>query len=497
MWRLPTATYLRCGVCKEKFFTLFVFFILLILWACYAHYFNPPIFPLDDGYIYLHNAQVLHLGYDRNYLGVPALAGSTSPIYLLLVSLLLYVLSPLWALQTAAWLGILIYSLGLVRLTFVHRASAIQALLFLISGLGIAFTPYQLLNGVETGWAMAAVVWTLALMSAGQTLRCRILISVLCGTLPFLRPELIIFSAWIMVWQTWRYGRNILFDLFVMLICAAPWIIWCEWSMGQFYPMTINAKAIFTAQSCLLWHEKTHYFLLSFFSFIKLIGEIVFFGMLILLSVTALGRVILVALLSFFILFWFYMPEVVVFNNLRYLYPLIPLLLYGVFSCIQNERTEIYWAANFLLLLTAACAIAFFPLKWRTYVADARLMTSSLVAVAQWCNTNLPSHSTLLVHDAGYISVATSFHLIDLVGLKTPACMAYQQQYTLDGCKMQRGAATAAIIQHYHPDYLIVLPDWMRGFGIMRNATQLGWSAKLLYETGPGGYRVYKVNVLN
>ena len=42
-------------------------------------------FPTDDAFINLHNAQVLRLGRDENYQGVPALVGATSGAHLALL----------------------------------------------------------------------------------------------------------------------------------------------------------------------------------------------------------------------------------------------------------------------------------------------------------------------------------------------------------------------------------------------------------------------------
>src|ERR1700758_1323589 len=73
-----------------------------------------PAFPLDDPYIALHAAQVLHWGRDPNFPGVPALYGVTSAPFLALLYLLLFVLPPLFALDAACWMGVLAYVLGLV-----------------------------------------------------------------------------------------------------------------------------------------------------------------------------------------------------------------------------------------------------------------------------------------------------------------------------------------------------------------------------------------------
>ena len=96
---------------------LYAALTLLVLLAALLHRIlpgSPPVFPMDDAYITLHNAQVLHWGHDPNYLGTPALAGATSAVHLALVALLMFALSPPVALWAALWLAALAYTLGLV-----------------------------------------------------------------------------------------------------------------------------------------------------------------------------------------------------------------------------------------------------------------------------------------------------------------------------------------------------------------------------------------------
>jgi hypothetical protein len=58
---------------------LYVAAAALVLAAAVAHraFFGPPILPMDDAYITLHNAQVVWAGRDPNYPGTSALAGAT------------------------------------------------------------------------------------------------------------------------------------------------------------------------------------------------------------------------------------------------------------------------------------------------------------------------------------------------------------------------------------------------------------------------------------
>ena len=95
---------------------LYAAITLLVLLAALLHraLVGSPVFPMDDAYITLHNAQVLHWGHDPNYFGTPALAGATSAVHLALVALLMFALSPPVALWAALWLAALAYTLGLV-----------------------------------------------------------------------------------------------------------------------------------------------------------------------------------------------------------------------------------------------------------------------------------------------------------------------------------------------------------------------------------------------
>ena len=88
---------------------------------------SPPVFPLDDAYITLHNAMVLSTGTDINYPEISALTGATSPIHLALVSFLLLFLPPLWALQVAVWIGVFLFALGTFRLAIICQANNWQA----------------------------------------------------------------------------------------------------------------------------------------------------------------------------------------------------------------------------------------------------------------------------------------------------------------------------------------------------------------------------------
>src|SRR5215472_13223145 len=115
-----------------------------LAWLIYHLFLPTPRFPLDDPYITLHSAQVLHWGFDPNYPDVSPLYGATSAPFLALVYLLLFFLKPLWALETAGWLGILTYVLGLVYLARSFRLSRVASLAIIALGLTSSFIPVHL-----------------------------------------------------------------------------------------------------------------------------------------------------------------------------------------------------------------------------------------------------------------------------------------------------------------------------------------------------------------
>ncbi|OGV26472.1 MAG: hypothetical protein A3F18_06800 [Legionellales bacterium RIFCSPHIGHO2_12_FULL_37_14] len=482
----------------HAYFALFVF--LSILWICYAYCFNTPIFPLDDGFIVLHNAQVLHDGYDRNYVGVPALAGATSPLHLLVLYVLLFFISPLWAMATANWLAIIAFGLGLLRLAFIFRASFLQATLFCISGLTIGLMIFQLLNGLETGLSLAAVTWLLCL-SINPTQR--ILRSIICGLLPFLHPELLLLSVslWgFYGWQYWQRDREIksVFrylaeDAGWMGLAALPWIMWYWWSFGTPYPLTISAKQAFFAQLYLPFLAKWKIFYKYFINFIFFMGYFNGIGMILLLLLTPLGRTGFFSLSCFFLLYLFIYPDGLEMNYQRYIYANFPVLLFGLISCINYPQKLIRGLANAILIYTAICSFFMFPLRVRDFIYFSVVQTVKQTHVASWTMKNLPSNSVLLILDAGYMAYATPFHLIDLVGLKTPAMIRFHQQYTLPSVGKDRSKAIAAIISATHPNYLIDFPIWEHGLGILQNLDSYGWHLQMVHFHGKDGYRVYKI----
>lgn len=491
---------------QQKILYVVIAGILALLCGCYLYYLRPLGFPLDDPYIVLHNAQVLHWGHDRNYPGVPALDGSTSAVHLALVALFMFWLTPIHALVSIMWLAIFAYALGLLRLAFCYSASVLQALLCVLLGLTVVDVPLQLLNGMETGLAMAAIVWLFVLLQQPPTLRVCVLRNFSCGLLPFIRPELVLLSILIFIYfasQGWRQKKShraaittICIDGLIILLSALPWLLWYQISTGNFYPETIHAKQYFMAATCLPFAIKLYFFKHALVNFSGRFNWIGFAGAMVLLLVTPLGRIGLLFMLGFLTAYFIDYPSGLFANYLRYFYILVPILLYSFISTMQHSDKIVRISANVFLMLTLLQSLILLPVRWDFYLIQRHLFTSSLTNVADWCNAHLPRNSVILVHDAGYMAYATSFHLIDMVGLKTPSNIYYHKTLTFPSNGEQRDKAIADIIRYNHPQYIVLLKTWETLFGTMIGLQKQGWHFKLLWSE-KDAYSVYEIENYN
>ncbi len=469
-----------------------------VAWAVHRARAGAPVFPVDDAYITLHNALVLRAGHDPNYPGVAPLVGATSAVHLVLVALFTLVLSPIEALGAVTWLGVLGWALSLARLAFVHRASVGRAGLLVLAGMLLARVPHQLLNGLETGLAMAGLAWSLA-EAADPAPRRQWLVPALCALLPFLRPELVVASGLLLaarVAQTVRQtdgaraavasaGR----DLAVVLAVATPWMLWYWTSTGAPWPSTVGAKQAFFAEGCLPPATRWTLFSTALHAWSDSLGY--FSRAVALLVATGLGW----ASLAFFGAFgWAYytrFPGALWHYEQRYLYVTLPFLLYGVASCFPRRR----WlaaAATALLVVAVDQSALEARARWAEHRANCRFTRTELAPLADWCNHHLPPGARILVHDAGYIAYGTRFELVDLVGLKTPPSVGFHQRYTVPTCGPGRGEAVHQIALRTHPDYLVVLRGWDGIYRLTISLRARGWRLDEVYGAGRQ-YVVYRL----
>jgi hypothetical protein len=207
-------------------------------------------FPNDDAYIALHNAQVLWAGHDAAYSGVPALIGATSGAHLaLLMFFECFVPSAPLALFLLCGVVTFGYVLAIYVLCLNYECSRAIAAAFASGSLLVAGSIFQFLNGLDTGLAMTAVACDLALLASK---RHPCLLAILCGVMPFVRPELAVLSAGsILVLLSDADKSHQEKTVAIVLATAAvlPFLTWYWIGTGSPMPSTISAKAYFFAEA--------------------------------------------------------------------------------------------------------------------------------------------------------------------------------------------------------------------------------------------------------
>lgn len=455
-------------------------------------------FPLDDGYISLHSAQVLHWGKDPNFPTTAPLAGITNAPYVLILYLLLFALPPLVAMETASWLGILCYSLGLVALSRAFRLPWWATTAVVGVGLVVGKVPYHLLNGVETGLAMGLTVWIFAL-TKNNTVWSRRGAAVLCGLVPFLRPELIVVSGLVLAviflqdyLELRRFAlaaRRLMPLLLLAALSALPWMLWYGLSTGTLITQSIEAKRLFYSQGCYPSDYRWALTLVSIRFFQITVGYLILSFLFLLRH--NLGRFLLIFVPVFFFAYYERFPGALSHNWGRYLHVLIPLLMLGLISGLGDRSRWLRGTAYGLLVLSCLQTAVSFSDHWSVFLHDRDTFTQQLKSVANWSNDHLPSNSTVLIHDAGYISYATKFKLVDLVGLKTPSSIEYHREFTNASCGEGRAFAFSEIARHAQPQYLIAVDDWDTGFRISAGLREQGWGVDEIAP--PERYHVYRL----
>lgn len=449
---------------------------------------HPLFFPLDDAYITIHNADVLLSGVDPNY-GVSPLTGATSLIHLLLVAFATLFLPSPAAIFAVGLVGIGLYVAALGRIAFQLGGSVVTAALFVTFGVLVGTAPFQLLNGLETGLAMAAVAWAISL---ALTPALSIRLPLLCGLMPFLRPELAALSAVLMLRQVGLRAREgdyarAVRDVVLAGIVALPFLAWTWMSLGSLVPTTAKAKELFFPGQGAPWRTKAAGLLLG----------LVAYGLLPVAAAAALAwraklwLPLTIFIASFVLALWLTFPSAFLTNYGRYFFVLVPAWLYLALDLTQSARRR--GTRRLLFAVLAVSTLLMLPISIREYTGDEQLAAREYVSLAAWLNANLPPDAVVLIHDAGYLAYATRFRLVDVVGLKTPGSIAYHRACTAPSGGRDRRRAVSAIALASGARYAVFMQD-PAGFwsALATDLASTGWNVRAVRQPSmPNGYTVY------
>lgn len=411
----------------------------------------PPVFPTDDAYITLHNAATLHRGHDDNYIGVPASAGATSTVHLALVAFLhLFVSLPVGSYLVSIAAASL-YAVGILRLAY--RAGLSSGSAAVLTGIGLlsAYVPFHLFNGLETGLAMAAVLWALLLADAGS----RVMLPLLCGLMPFIRPELGALAVALLAWRGWTRwswtrdlgstAQGLVADGALVAAAALPWLLWLWLSTGALLPLTVSAKRAFFADDKDLLRST-----LEIFRHLAASGTLLVVPLLIAARGVPLRPALAFFVGAFTAAYAHSFPSGLEHNYCRYTYTLFPAFIYLLAYANIPQK---------YLHIGALIALILFPFYRWGHQYSTYTFAYELADVAEWARDNLSEDARVLIHDAGYIAYATDFHLTDMVGLKAPASIEQHRRWTAPSGGHDRHEAIARIAADSKPTHAIILKD--------------------------------------
>lgn len=444
--------------------------LLLFYAVCIAAFATSTVFPLDDAYITLHNARSLLQGHDALY-GVSPLTGATSSAHLaVLAALGAFLPLPLASILLCG-IGALVYAVCLDALVRRAGVSGWRVGALVLAGLMIGTVPKQLFNGLETGWAMATVCGLLLLADSRW-------LPLLAGTAPFVRPELAALCAPLMLRQ--MHGKGLRAGVRTILLAGAaaiPLGLWVYASTGSPFPNTSGAKVAFFAEGDWPLGRRLAAIGAAFSQngFLPLL-----LGLFPLWFVRA-GRASLVYIAAVLLAAVWVLPGSLMWNQGRYLAPLVPCLLYG-FTALVPQRYG-------MMLVAAVAVISVFTgvSGWFQRAEDRKAVSVDILALSQMLHS-VPQGSVVLVHDAGMAAwINAPVRLVDVVGLKTPQSSVAHKALTRRSCKW--GPALDRIARSAQAEYIVALRT---GFWhcTVTNLEAEGWSVRPLGPTA-GRYSLY------
>lgn len=410
----------------------------------------PRLFPFDDAYITLHNARsLLHAG--DPIFHVSPLVGATSAVHLACIA----AVGMLLPLPTASLLvGAVctgLYAYGLWRL---KRHWAVVAI-----GLLAGYVPVQLLNGLETSMALAAIVWAFVLADNKR-------LPLLLGLMPYIRPDLLFIAAPLAVRQM---RHNPVRVVALSILAAGPFAMWSFLATGLPFPNTAGAKVAFFAEHAEPILTKVS----KIFEALVMSSVVILAPGLIGLTRLKAGWCGLVYMTAVLCIALIWLPGSIFWNDFRYLAPFVPILCYGLSAL----------SGRILIVIAAASALI-----GGIALSDLR---SLLRGQASWFQaaaavSKLPPGSTVMVHDIGVVAWANPHvRLVDVVGLKTPSSVETMKHSDVGPCRW--GKALDQIARESRAQYVVVLqkPFW-RCIG--DNLRSAGWT---LTPIAPGSLTLY------
>ena len=416
-------------------------------------------FPLDDAWIHLHFARNLASGAGFSYNpGVPV-AGSTAPLWTLLLAGAVALFGASVAVAKA--LGVacaLAAALVLRRAALAWGAPPPVAVVAAVALLWCGPFAWGALSGMEV--TLAALLVAGALLAVARE---RMLWTAVCGSLAVLaRPEALLLLPLLFAAARPTPRRVI---VFVVIVAAAlaPMIAFSYATVGAPYPATAAAKveggllgwlAGVREPAARLWLTRPWQFTREWIGWLFATHWLLPLAVLpgVPLAWRRVGPALGVPALALVIhpigmalLAPYRGPA---FQEGRYSIHLLPLALVVLAATLGAALERRRRAA--LLAWLALALLSLGPASER-YAWGVQNINAMQVHLGHWVDAQLPRSATLAVNDIGAIAYVSRRRVIDLMGLVTPEILPYRREGE---------AGVLRYVQERCPDYLIIFPTW-------------------------------------
>jgi arabinofuranosyltransferase len=422
-------------------------------------------FPLDDAWIHLQFARNLAEGAGFSFNpGVPV-AGSTAPLWTLLLGAGAVAFSPSLgmakAFGIAATLGAAILTR---RAALAWGARADVALVAAVALLWTGPVAWGALSGMEV--ALAAFLVAAALLAHAHD---RLLTSSACAALAVLaRPEAFLLIPLFVLARRLTLRRAAAFAL-VTVVTVAPAALFSLWTVGTLYPATAAAKVEgglvgwlggVNEPAALTWIWRPWTFLTEWIGWLTathwllplaLIPGLVFVWR---RAGRALGAVALALLAHPFGMALLAPYRGPAFQEGRYSIHLLPLVVLTLAVALGATAPPVpqrnFWVRTVAVVWLGIAVVSLVPAATR-YGWAVQNINAMQVHLGRWVDTNLPRTARIAANDIGAIAYFSRREVIDLMGLVTPEIIPFRRRGEPGVMRYLKEAC---------PQYVIIFPVW-------------------------------------
>jgi len=447
----------------KRYWILFAcVFIIQLLYILFSTIYYQVGFPLDDSWIHQTYAKNLILYKDWVFIPGTISAGSTAPLWNILLVPGHIFQNNFFIVWTFLISGIFMFLICVIfQKLFDNLSNSIEGVPW--AGLVLALE-WHLMWATNSGMETILFIFLIQLFFFslfGENSQLRWLPGLLVGLIVFVRPDgITLFGPFIVVMiYYFVIGKAKFLDLIVNLIIILAFIIlYGAFNLrlsGEFLPNTFYAKQ---AEYDILFSQPllTRYLKLLLVPVtgvgILLIPSFIYYLYLKLRKFDVFVISLYLWFAGYILIYAIRLP--VVYQHGRYIIPTIPVfLLLSLLGLNEIKEKKYKFKSQINFGFTSALVsllLVFLYLGGRAYSQDVAIIQTEMVSTARWINNNLEKDAIIAAHDIGALGFYANRQIIDLAGLVNPEVIPFIR----DELKLNE------YLKEKNIDYLVVFPDW-------------------------------------